>query len=402
MLKDLVCWKDSSTRWQTFILEASPSSANGTQHLLIEKNLAYPGGGGAPPDRVVIDETIPVEAIIYQNDQLRFVVSGGNFTAGQSITCQIDEALRSYSRTSHTFQHLLSEAFKRMQIQTLKADFTADLPYLQVSPVPSTEQLMKAFSQAQEWVNEGLDVETPLLPPEIVLTLDVANSDRDYNVDARYYRVMQIKGVTNNVCGGLHVGNTAEIIQGICHSVSEKKDYASIRFVVGQEAQVQAASSSTIFAKLKRSLGTDGPELSAKLALIEDRLRASEKTIEVLQKGWIEHVSEILRPKVGTMKNRKVLAEWVPVKPKLLRFAVKQLINTGLDVILLGAKEEETEKTSVAIFVQADVRPRQDVLEMLNALGLKGGGSDVIQAGAGDILPDEVLPQLVDAILSGP
>lgn len=402
MLKDLACWKDPSTRWSTRIVEVSSASLNGTQYLLLEKNLAYPGGGGAPVDRVMINDAIPVDAIIDQRDQLHFVVSQGNFATGQCITCQIDEELRTTSRTSHTFQHLLSEAFKRMEIKTLKADMTGRPPYLQVSPTPTPEQLAQAFSQAQEWVEASLDVETPLLSPDVVQQLDVASSERDYESDAILYRVMRIPGITNNICGGLHVHNTAEIIQGLCHSISIKKDYATIRFEVGKKAQVQASASTALLAVMKRSLDATDADLTNKLSGLKDRLRAAEERTDALQQEWIEHVAQILLPRSTEVKGKKVLAEWVPIKPKLLRLAARTLVDTSLEVIILGTKDELAGKTSVVVFVTPDIRPKEEVIGLLGAVELSGGGNEVIQAGASTLLPAHTLQQLVDAIVVGP
>ncbi|CAG9462755.1 unnamed protein product [Pedinophyceae sp. YPF-701] len=133
---------------------------------------------------------------------------------GDSVDAMVDARQRARAKANHTATHLLQSALKQVlgddtaqqgslvEFDRMRFDFNAPKPLTQ-------KQLRKVEALVNEWSSEGHVLETATMP------LDEAKKAGAVAMFGEKYddvvRVVDVPGVSMELCGGTHVASTSEI-----------------------------------------------------------------------------------------------------------------------------------------------------------------------------------------------
>jgi len=161
---------------------------------------------------------------------------------GDVVTARIDAARRRRIRAHHTGTHLLQAALRQVlgadqvaqagslvDSERLRFDFTA--------PRALTDRELELVSElVNQWIDEAHPLIVEHLPyPEAVQRGAIAMFGEKYG---DVVRVVNVPGVSMELCGGTHVRNTAEV--GLFHVLSESSISSGVRrieAICGQAAR---------------------------------------------------------------------------------------------------------------------------------------------------------------------
>ncbi len=274
---------------------ASSARAGDAVQLVLDSTPFYGEGGGQVGDRGLLSGTgaadgregvlVTIEAV--SRNRSVFVHSGrlerGQLAVGDLLQAQVDRACRRRAQANHTATHLLQAALKQVvdpaigqagslvDFDRLRFDFHCPRAIL-------PQELEQIETLINGWIAEAHELEVREMELERARAAGaVAMFGEKY---AETVRVVDVPGVSMELCGGTHVANTAEI--GLFKIVSETGVAAGIR-------RIEAVAGPAVLAYLKereqvvRQLGdrfkVQPGEIVERVAALQEELRASGKAL---------------------------------------------------------------------------------------------------------------------------
>jgi alanyl-tRNA synthetase len=243
--------EDTHARVQEFAAATSPSNfvgyetlkattgvaaieAQGERALLkLETSPFYAEGGGQVADSGLVrwegNEARVVDVYRVGGDQV-VAIEGKEIPAGAEVEALVDRETRHATMRNHTATHLLHAALRErlgthvrqagsaVRPDKLRFDFTHGASL-------SPEELRDVEDRVNEWIKASAPVRwLEMERPEAEALGAMALFGEKYG---EWVRVVEIDGVSRELCGGTHVANTAEI--GIFKVNGEGSSAANVR-----------------------------------------------------------------------------------------------------------------------------------------------------------------------------
>jgi alanyl-tRNA synthetase len=243
--------EDTHERVQRFAAATSPSNFVGYETLVANTGVAaiepqgerallkletspfYAEGGGQVADSGLLrwdgDEAEVVDVYRVGGDQV-VAIEAKEIPAGAEIEAVVDRETRHATMRNHTATHLLHAALRErlgthvrqagsaVRPDKLRFDFTHGASL-------SPEELRDVEDRVNEWIKASAPVRwLEMERPEAEALGAMALFGEKYG---EWVRVVEIDGVSRELCGGTHVANTAEI--GIFKVTAEGSSAANVR-----------------------------------------------------------------------------------------------------------------------------------------------------------------------------
>jgi alanyl-tRNA synthetase len=332
-------------------------------------------------------------------------VTEGEFSPGDRCRLVVDEARRRAVQRAHTATHLLHAALRRVLgehvIQAgswvgpeeLRFDFTHFAP-LAPDELAQVEEL--AFAP----VLQDLTVQVQELPlDEAKARGAIAHFEEEYRGKDRV-RVVEVPGVSLELCGGTHVRRTGEI--GLIVLLSEEAVAAGtrrLRALVGEAARRYCAGLRQERLRLSGLLGVPEGGLAQGIQRVLDEVQARRRRVEALEE---ELASLRARELVGRAED----ADGVKLLGAVVEGGaeeVKRLADTlaerlGRCAVVLGSRHEGRGLLVAKVVDEPRLAAGDLVRIAAEVLGGKGGGRPTFAQGGGPHA--EHLPQAIEKALA--
>ncbi|HEX5712062.1 MAG TPA: alanine--tRNA ligase [Solirubrobacterales bacterium] len=395
---------------------AAVEADDGRALVKLEQSPFYAEGGGQVADSGVLRwdgvEARVVDVYRVGEDQALEVEPGGEIAPGVAVEAVVDHETRYATMRNHTATHLLHAALRErlgthvrqagsaVRPDKLRFDFTHGQGL-------SPEELREVEDRVNEWVKASRPVRWLNMEREEAEKLGaMALFGEKYG---EWVRVVEVEGVSRELCGGTHVANTGEI--GIFKIVSEGSSAANVRRV---EA-ITGPAAIDFFREREAQLREAGELLGSAQDPLAGARRAAEKLKEA-GKGEERAQREALGGEAERLAEAAVDAAAFGAGGKLLIAEAKapgannpkqllELANRlqsklgGTTAIVLGGAGEG-KVGLVALFakeaVAAGLSAGSVIREIAPLVGGGGGGrDDMAQAGGKD--PDGLAEALETA-----
>jgi Ser-tRNA(Ala) deacylase AlaX len=206
--------------------------------IALDQTVFYPKGGGQPFDTgsinspngaFAIDEVRFADGIVHHVG--RFV--RGNFSAGEEVTCIVDEQRRDLNSRLHSAGHVVDMAIHAFEIDWVpgKGYHFPDGPYIEYSGSLDScdvEQLQKDIEEhCNRTIGEGAATAVRFMDKKDMAS--VCHNVPDYIPKDKPSRVVMY-GDFGVPCGGTHVGNLFDIKHITIRKIKEKKGVTRIAY----------------------------------------------------------------------------------------------------------------------------------------------------------------------------
>ncbi|GBF88584.1 alanine-tRNA ligase [Raphidocelis subcapitata] len=342
-------------------------------------------------------------------------VASGALRVGDAVSARVDERLRRRVRAHHTATHLLQSALKRVlgpdtcqqgslvTADRLRFDFNLGRP-MTPAEVAAVEALVNG------WVSEAAPAVTTVMAlAEARAAGATAMFGEKYEDDVR---VVDVPGISMELCGGTHVSNTSEI--GAFKVVSEGGIASGVRrieAVAGAAAVEYLDSVDGVVRQLAGSLKARPEELPGRVSALQEDLKAAAKAVAELRAQLAVAKSAALAGAAErTPGGAAVLvAELEGVDARALGEAAGSLLASLGDpaAVLLATASPDGKANFVCALspgaVAAGLQAGKVVGQVAKVCGGGGGGKPALaQAGGKDAgkLP-EALAVARDALMGG-
>jgi alanyl-tRNA synthetase len=351
----------------------SEADAGMNVQIVLDKSPFYAESGGQIGDRGYLSgDNLLVRIDDVKKESDFFVHFGsierGNLRVGDTITAQIDTACRRRAQANHTATHLLQAALKQLvdseisqagslvSFERLRFDFNSPRA-LTPAEVQQVEELVNT------WITEAHSAEIEVMPiAQARAKGAVAMFGEKYGDEVR---VIDFPGVSMELCGGIHVSNTAEI--GAFKIISEAGVAAGVRrieAVAGNAILDYLNVRDQIVKELSDRFKAKPEEILDRISTMQTELKANQKQLEMVKGELAIAKSEQLLTQAQTIGEFKIIiAELGDVDANALQTAAERLLNKlGEGAIVLASIPEPDKVSLVAAFSKG-----------VNAKGLQAG-----------------------------
>lgn len=257
-------------------------------------------------------------------------IKQGSVEVGKEIDAAVDAKLRQGAKAHHTATHLLQAALKSViGSETSQAGSLVDFDRLRFDfnfhrPL-SEEELMEIESLVNQWIGNTTHLET-----KVMALQDAKNAGAIAMFGEKYgeqVRVVEVPGVSMELCGGTHVSNTAEI-RGF-KIISEQGIASGIRRIeaVAGDAFVEyVCTRDNYMRRLCSSLKVKAEDVNSRVETILEELRTTRNEVSSL------------RSKIAVLKAASLASKARTVEPHNVRIVVENMGDVDADGLKSAAE----------------------------------------------------------------
>ena len=297
---------------------ASSASSGDSVQIVLDTTPFYGEGGGQVGDRGVLSGTeviVAIDSVSRSRDV--FVHAGrierGQLAVGDTVNAQVDQLCRRRAQANHTATHLLQAALKQVvdpdigqagslvNFDRLRFDFN-------LSKAVTAEQLVQIETLINGWIANAHTLEVQ------EMAIDKAKAAGAVAMFGEKYadvvRVVDVPGVSMELCGGTHVANTAEI--GLFKIVSESGVAAGIRrieAVAGPAVLSYLNERDAVVKQLGDRFKVQPGEIVDRVKALQDELKSSAKALVAAQAELAVAKSAVLASKALGIGPFQLLVE---------------------------------------------------------------------------------------------
>ena len=263
--------------------------------VVLDQSLFYPTSGGQPHDTGTLGEGRVLD-VRKENGKVRHLVEGAHFEVGGRVQGAIDWQRRYRHMQRHTGQHLVSQAFIRVNpaFETKSVSLTSPICTVDLAGEPDEVAQLQAEMLANVVVYKNLEVHAFEVNEGEVERYPLR---RPPKVSGRV-RIVKIGDWEVSACGGTHLRRTAEAgpVKRL-KSERVKGGLTRVSFVCGLGALDDYRLKHFVSRDLALSLSTQVEALPGRVAALQSDLTAAKREVANV------HV------KLATLLGDKLLAD---------------------------------------------------------------------------------------------
>ena len=267
---------------------AQQAAAGDAVQVVLDSTPFYGEGGGQVGDRGSLAGDgliVAIEAVNRQRDV--FVHAGtverGRLAVGDVVTAQVDRTCRRRAQAHHTATHLLQAALKQVVDEGIsQAGSLVDFDRLRFDfhcpRAVSLEELEQLDVLINGWIAEAHSLQVQ------EMAIDAAKAAGAVAMFGEKYadvvRVVDVPGVSMELCGGTHVANTAEI--GLFKTVSEVGVASGIRrieAVAGPAVLAYLNERDVVVKQLGDRFKVQPTEIVERVNALQEELKGTSKAL---------------------------------------------------------------------------------------------------------------------------
>lgn len=237
---------------------------NGTL-IRLNENYFYPEGGGQPPDHGVIStETTQSSVIDVQeiDNEVWLKLNKNEFQPNEIISAKIDKSRRINLSRNHTSQHLISAIFMEdFEYDTVKATIDLKSSEIEFDKKLNWDILEKGINKVNSHILQSHPINSKFFDKENISDLKLRGNISDLH---SIYRIVEIKDVDLNPCGGTHVENTSEIQIVAVRKLENNK----LKFISGHDAEAYLTKQTKLIYKISNLIKTSPKSIFKELERI--------------------------------------------------------------------------------------------------------------------------------------
>ena len=403
---------EHSSSVQALVVNGEPAQtavAGDAVQVVLDTTPFYGEGGGQVGDRGVLAGDgadgngliVAIDAV--SRNRSVFVHSGrverGSLSVGAVVHGQVDRACRRRAQANHTATHLLQAALKQVVDPGIgQAGSLVDFERLRFDfhcPRAVTgAELEQIETLINGWISEAHRLEVQEMAIEKAKAAGaVAMFGEKY---ADVVRVVDVPGVSMELCGGTHVANTAEI--GLFKIVSESGVAAGIRrieAVAGPAVLAYLNERDQVVKQLGDRFKAQPGEIVERVMALQEELKATGKALSAAQAELAVAKSAALAGKATALAGFQLLVERLDgVDGAGLQGAAQSLadqLGDGAAVVLGGLPDpaDQGKVILVAAFGKGVIAAKLQAGKFIGGIaklcgGGGGGRPNLAQAGGRD------------------
>lgn len=337
---------------------AQQANSGDQVQLILDATPFYGEGGGQVGDQgLLANSAVKVAINSVTRNRNVYVHSGqvesGSIVVGDVVQAQVDRLSRSRAQANHTATHLLQAALKQLVDPSIaQAGSLVDFDRLRFdfhSPRAITpSELDQIEALINSWITAAHSLQVSEMPIEQAKAAGaVAMFGEKYG---DLVRVVDVPGVSMELCGGTHVANSAEL--GVFKIISEAGVAAGVRrieAVAGSALLPYLTQRDEVVKALTERFKVQPTEVLERVALLQEELKATGKALAAAREELALVKAAALLNQAETVGDYQIL--------------VARLDGIGADGMQTAAQQlQEQLGASAAVLLAGVAEPAKVVL----------------------------------------
>ncbi|WP_461556628.1 alanine--tRNA ligase [Synechococcus sp.] len=337
---------------------AQQANSGDQVQLILDATPFYGEGGGQVGDQgLLANSAVKVAINSVTRNRNVYVHSGqvesGSIAVGDVVQAQVDRLSRSRAQANHTATHLLQAALKQLVDPAIsQAGSLVDFDRLRFdfhSPRAITpSELDQIEALINSWITAAHSLQVSEMPIEQAKAAGaVAMFGEKYG---DLVRVVDVPGVSMELCGGTHVANSAEL--GVFKIISEAGVAAGVRrieAVAGSALLPYLNQRDEVVKALTERFKVQPTEILERVALLQEELKATGKALAAAREELALVKASALLNQAETVGDFQIL--------------VARLDGIGADGMQTAAQQlQEQLGASAAVLLAGVAEPAKVVL----------------------------------------
>ena len=353
----------------------------------------YPEGGGQVGDKGVLvaaNETIQIIDTKKENNLIVHFSKQLPENVNALFEAKVASNLRDLTSRNHSATHLMHHALRSILGTHVEQKGSLVNPnYLRFDFSHFAKLTEAELQQVEDFVNARIQEQLPLIERRNIPFAQAVSEGAMALFGEKYGdEVRAIKfGESMELCGGIHVKNTAEIWH--FKIVSEGAVAAGIRrieAITSDAVKAHFASNENTLNEVKEALKNPQDILKAVHSLQDDNAKLS-KQIEALMKDKVKNIKATLASEIKTVNGVQFLAKQVDLDPNGAKDLAYELGTLGTNVFVVLATAEEG-KPTISCYISKELVTEKalnagNVVRELGKYIQGGGGGQPFFATAG-------------------
>lgn len=380
----------------------------GEQGIVVTTTTCFYGEGGGQVGDKGRGHSGSAEFVIHnttkQNDVFlhNIEIATGELKMGSEVTLQVEESERRQTAANHSATHLLHAALRKtLGTHVTQAGSLVDSSRLRFDfthpKALSSEELQKIEALVNEEVSKGLSVQSSVKSHEAAIKDGaMALFGEKYGDEVR---VVKMGSFSQELCGGTHVNNTAQIRlfkivseSGVSAGVRRMEALAgdcAVKYLMKHHLQAQQARESIgAQESWAQILDSNTSPLTTWIEEKKTTIKALEKEIKDLKKGQI-NVDALLASAKPFKKNDlqgKIVVATLDVDDRELLAQITDQLKNRVESGVIVTVGLGTDSHPVIVATTKNLNPTinagQILKDLSQQLGGKGGGRPDFAQGA--------------------
>ncbi|MBG6186182.1 alanine--tRNA ligase [Flavobacterium sp. CAN_S2] len=351
--------------------------------IVLDNTPFYPEGGGQVGDKgtlVSANETIEIIDTKKENNLILHFAKKLPENVNAGFVAKVNQDLRSLSSRNHSATHLMHQALRSILGTHVEQKGSLVNPnYLRFDFSHFAKMTETELQQVEDFVNARIQEQLPLIEGRNIPFAQAVQEGAMALFGEKYGdEVRAIKfGESMELCGGIHVKNTAEIWH--FKIVSEGAVAAGIRrieAITSDAVKAHFASYENILNEVKSALKNPQDILKAVHSMQEENAKLA-KQIETLVKDKVKNMKASLIADIQEINGVQFLAKQVDLNPEGAKDLAYELGNLGNNLFLVLATADE-EKPMLTCYVSKELVAEKNLNagQVVRELGkfIQGGG----------------------------
>ena len=353
----------------------------------------YPEGGGQVGDKgtlVSANDSIEIVDTKKENNLILHLAKKLPENINASFVAKVNTDLRSLSVRNHSATHLMHQALRTILGTHVEQKGSLVNPnYLRFDFSHFAKMTDSEIQQVEDFVNAKIQEQLPLIERRSIPIQQALEEGAMALFGEKYGdEVRAIKfGESMELCGGIHVRNTAEI--WYFKIVSEGAVAAGIRrieAITSDAVKAHFASYENTLNEVKEVLKNPQDVLKAIHSLQDENTKLA-KQIEAFVKDKVKNLKAVLTPEIQQINGVQFLAKRVDLNADGAKDLAYELGNLGTNLFLVFATAEE-DKPMLTCYISKELVTEKglnagNVVRDLGKFIQGGGGGQPFFATAG-------------------
>ncbi|WP_327052610.1 alanyl-tRNA editing protein [Halomicrococcus gelatinilyticus] len=388
--------------------EATVDSVDGREVVLSETYF-YAESGGQPADRGTVGGVQVADVQKRDGDVVHVLDADPSLSAGEAVSCEVDDAFRTYCMRAHTASHVLYGAGRRVLDDLGYGGFDIDDEKVRIDFTTSTEIDDDALVELERLANRAVWESRPVSWEQVDRDEAAEREAVAFNTkteegvfdDAEEVRVVTIGGETADgdpwdvaACGGTHVRNTKEVGPvTVLDRSNPGEGLTRVEFAVGPRAIRERRAEKAAALDAARAAGTSVGDLADEVERLTAELESVESELADAKADLVDaRVAELAEETVERDGREWLVGTVDGVGPNELDDRVRELAGEVADVVVLTGEDGAT---FLVVGTDGDLGAGDVVDEVTGEFGGGGGGSPTFAQGGGlDAAPEDVVAYL--------
>ena len=365
--------------------------------IVLNNTPFYPEGGGQVGDKgtlVSANESIEIIDTKKENNLILHLAKKLPENVNASFVAKVNQDLRSLSSRNHSATHLMHQALRSILGTHVEQKGSLVNPnYLRFDFSHFAKMTEVELQQVEDFVNARIQEQLPLIERRNIPFAQAVSEGAMALFGEKYGdEVRAIKfGESMELCGGIHVKNTAEIWH--FKIISEGAVAAGIRrieAITSDAVKTHFASYENTLNEVKEALKNPQDILKAVQSLQDDNAKLS-KQIEVFVKEKVKFMKAALTAEIQQINGIQFLAKQVDLDPNGAKDLAYELGTLGTNVfVVLATVDPEVSggKPTISCYISKELVAEKNlnagnVVRELGKFIQGGGGGQPFFATAG-------------------